>query len=99
MALVGETYSYPDCWGYSGTGYMTQCYGDTDGTGDINETELVALKDSWYKVYPDPDYDPCADFDRDGDVKCADFLILKSSWYQSVPNDCTAGDWSEIYKP
>ncbi|MHC4618139.1 MAG: dockerin type I domain-containing protein [Planctomycetota bacterium] len=80
------TPNYPLCWGY-----LTQCHGDVDNTGDVKGWDFLALKDSWYKVYPDPDYDPCADFDRNGEVKGSDFLILKNNWYQTVPPDCTPG--------
>ena len=87
-------WAYPACWDY-----LTQCYGDSDDTGDVKASDFLALKDSWYKVYPDGLYDPCADFDRNGDVKAADFLTLKNNWYQTVPTDCPQGDLNEIYKP
>jgi hypothetical protein len=64
---------------------------------DVKGPDFLALKDSWYKVYPDPGYDPCVDFDRDGQVKGSDFLILKENWYQVVPADCPPGDINEIY--
>lgn len=76
----------PVCWDY-----LTQCHGDTDDTGDVKGSDFLALKESWYKVYPDPDYNPCADFDRDGQVKGTDFLILKNNWYQTVPANCPTG--------
>ncbi|MHC4618135.1 MAG: dockerin type I domain-containing protein [Planctomycetota bacterium] len=80
------TSGYPACWGY-----LTQCHGDADNTGDVKGSDFLALKNSWYKVYPDPAYDPCADFDRNGEVKGSDFLILKNNWYQTVSPDCTPG--------
>ena len=76
----------PACWDY-----LTQCHGDSDATGDVKGSDFLALKNSWYKCYPDADYDPCADFDRDGCVKGSDFLILKNNWYQTVSADCTTG--------
>jgi len=76
----------PACWDYP-----TQCHGDTDNDGEVKGSDFLALKNSWYKCYPDPDYDPCADFDRDGCVKGSDFLILKTNWYQTVPADCQSG--------
>jgi len=76
----------PPCWDY-----LTQCHGDSDNTGDVKGSDFLALKNSWYKVYPDADYNPCADFDRDGCVKASDFLILKANWYQTVPADCPPG--------
>ncbi|MHC4616513.1 MAG: peptidoglycan DD-metalloendopeptidase family protein [Planctomycetota bacterium] len=76
----------PACWSYP-----TQCHGDCDDTGDIRGADFLALKNSWYAVYPGPAYDPCADFDRNGRVAGSDFLILKNNWYESVPGDCTPG--------
>ena len=76
----------PESWRY-----RTQCHGDTDDDGEVKGSDFLALKTSWYKCYPDPDYDPCADFDRDGCVKGSDFLILKSSWYQTVEPNCPSG--------
>ncbi|MHC4617552.1 MAG: dockerin type I domain-containing protein [Planctomycetota bacterium] len=85
---------YPACWDY-----LTQCHGDCDNTGDVKGSDFLALKNSWYAVYPAPEYDPCADFDRNGEVKGSDFLILKNNWYLTVPANCTPGDLNEIYKP
>ena len=79
------TVHYP-CWDYA-----TQCHGDSDNDGEVKGSDFLALKASWYKCHPDPDYDPCADFDRDGCVKGSDFLILKSNWLASVPADCPPG--------
>jgi hypothetical protein len=75
----------PTCWD------ETQCHGDTDATGDVKGSDFLALKNSWYKVYGDDAYDPCADFDRNGEVKGSDFLILKDNWYQTVAADCPVG--------
>ncbi|MHC4622066.1 MAG: hypothetical protein ACYTEQ_30365, partial [Planctomycetota bacterium] len=82
----------PPCWQC-----CTQCHGDADCTGDVKGSDFLALKNSWYKVYPDPGYDPCADFDRNGDVKGSDFLILKNNWYLPVPCDCpVCGTWPPL---
>jgi len=86
MSFMLLTRPWPPCWGYA-----TQCHGDTDNDGWVKASDFLALKNSWYKCYPDPAYDPCADFDRDGCVKASDFLILKSYWYLSPPADCPAG--------
>jgi hypothetical protein len=75
----------PTCWD------ETQCHGDADATGDVKGSDFLALKNSWYKCYPDQAYNPCADFDRSGCVKGSDFLILKNHWYQTVPADCAIG--------
>jgi len=73
----------PACWNSP-----TQCHGDTDNDGEVKGSDFLALKASWYKSDPDPDYNPCADFDRDGEVKGSDFLILKNNWYQTVEANC-----------
>jgi hypothetical protein len=86
MSFMLFTWPWPPCWGYP-----TQCHGDTDNTGDVKGSDFLALKNSWYKVYPHPQYDPCADFDRNGEVKGSDFLILKTYWYASPPPDCPRG--------
>ncbi|MHC4623934.1 MAG: hypothetical protein ACYS4W_08530 [Planctomycetota bacterium] len=87
-------WAYPACWDY-----LTQCHGDCDNTADVKGSDFLALKDSWYKVYGEAEYDPCADFDRNGEVKGSDFLTLKNNWYLTVPADCQTGDINEIYKP
>ena len=79
----------PACWSF-----LTQCWGDSDDTGDVKVSDFLLLKDSWYKTYPDDLYEACADFNRDGEVKVADFLILKDHWYKTVdPNCATGGTW------
>ncbi|MHC4575322.1 MAG: right-handed parallel beta-helix repeat-containing protein, partial [Planctomycetota bacterium] len=74
------------CWNWP-----TQCHGDADGNGFVGGADFLAMKNAWYAVYPDPNYNPCADFDRDGQVKGSDFLILKEYWYTSPPADCDCG--------
>jgi hypothetical protein len=86
MSFILFTWPWPPCWGY-----LTQCHGDADGDGWVKGSDFLALKNSWYKCYPDPLYDPCADFDRNGCVKGSDFLILKKYWYTSPPPDCPRG--------
>jgi subtilisin family serine protease len=86
MSFVLFAPEWPECWGY-----LTQCHGDSDNTGWVKGSDFLALKNSWYKVYPDPLYNPCADFDRNGEVKGSDFLILKNNWYQSPPSNCAQG--------
>jgi hypothetical protein len=86
MSFILFTWPWPPCWGY-----LTQCHGDADGDGWVKGSDFLALKNSWYKCYPDPLYDPCADFDRNGCVKGSDFLILKTHWYTSPPPDCPRG--------
>ena len=86
-------HEYPACWDY-----LTQCHGDSDNTGDVKGSDFLALRSSWFKCYPDPEYNPCADFDRDGCVDGSDFLTLKNNWFKSLPLDCTPGDPYEIYQ-
>jgi len=86
MSFMLFTWPWPPCWGS-----LTQCHGDVDNDGWVKASDFLALKASWYKCYPDPAYNPCADFDRDGCVKASDFLILKSYWYLSPPADCPRG--------
>lgn len=106
---------YPDCWNYS-----TQCWGDAVGAtasdppdGAVNTSDFYfALLPSWYKSYPDPNYNPCADGDRSGQVNTTDFMGLLHNWYKVIdPNcaglrgvgwpcpstDCTPGDPCGIY--
>ena len=89
MSFMLFTQPWPECWNY-----LTQCHGDTDNTGNVSGRDFLAVKRSWYRCYPDPGYNPCADFDRDGCVKGSDFLILKSNWYRRLPADCPlGGEW------
>jgi len=86
MSFMLFTWPWPPCWGS-----LTQCHGDVDGDGWVKASDFLALKASWYKCYPHPAYNPCADFDRDGCVKASDFLILKAYWYLSPPADGPRG--------
>ncbi|MHC4620491.1 MAG: dockerin type I domain-containing protein [Planctomycetota bacterium] len=77
--------------------HATQCHGDSDNSGEVKGADFPALKNSWYKVYPDAAYNPCADFDRNGEVKGSDLLILKNNWYKTVPADRPPGDINCVY--
>lgn len=77
----------PACWDS-----LTQCYGDADGDGFVDFTDL----DMFMQVppgtsYPDPAYDPCVDFNRDGTVNDDDFDILLTWLFESPPADCQIG--------
>jgi len=83
----------PACWTSP-----TQCHGDTNNDGMLNTEDVTAVMAAWQAVYPDPAYDPCADFDRDGRVWMLDLAILTSWWpsqpnppYPDVPQDCAPG--------
>jgi len=99
VALGG--WVYPDCWGYSGTGYQTQCHADTDGNANVGLTDFYVFRDGWNKSYSDPDYitNACADIDRDGSIGLTDFYEFRDNWNQSVASDCSSGDYNEIFKP
>jgi len=77
--------SPPDCWD------ETQCYGDANGDGFVDTLDWPAYRDSFYKCYPDPNYNPCADFNRDGCVNTEDWPPFRDWFYQSVPDDCPIG--------
>jgi len=75
---------FPNCWNCD-----CQCHGDTDCDCNVTGSDFLAMKDAWYACYPEPNYNPCADFDRDGCVKGSDFIILKEYWFDpNVPDDC-----------
>lgn len=92
---------YPDCWGYSGTGYKTQCHADCDGDGEVGLLDFYEFRDSWNKTYPDPCYlaHPCADTTRDGEVGLLDFYDFRDNWNKFPDPNCTAGDPCDVYKP
>jgi hypothetical protein len=81
-----------------------QCHGDADGLMEgtpftgfyyVGTNDLLILGAAMGTVFPNPGYNPCADFDRDGDVDLADQAIL-TVWWQvkdppngpGVPADC-----------
>jgi hypothetical protein len=86
MSFMLFTWPWPPCWGY-----LTQCWGDTNNDAVVNTTDFFTLKDSWFKCYPDPNYNPCADFNRNGCVNTTDFFILKDHWFQTVDPNCPQG--------
>jgi hypothetical protein len=76
-------FHFSNCWDCN-----TQCYGDSDCDGKVNNTDFANLKNSWFKSYPDLSYNPCADFDKDMCVDTTDFFILKDHWFQTVDPNC-----------
>ncbi len=73
-----------------------QCHGDADcqaqGLGGrywVYTWDVSIFYAAYGTRYPDPGYDPCADFNRDGYVDFDDGEIL-SAWYgvEGVPADC-----------
>lgn len=65
--------------------------GDCDGDGHVNQTDEDILSDSWMKSYPDPAYDPRADFDGDGIVQLMYDLIILSQNMNGGPLDYNVG--------
>jgi len=83
----------PRCWTFPG-----QCHGDTNNDDRLNLDDLTAVVEAWQTMYPNPAYNPCADFDRDGRVWMFDLAILTNWWpsqpnppYPDVPQDCPPG--------
>jgi hypothetical protein len=75
----------PDCWFWPG-----HCHGDTVGNDLIIDlSDFLDFKEAFGCTYPEPCYNPCADYDCDGDVDLADFLVFKEVFpVGTVPGDC-----------
>ncbi len=54
--------------------------GDTDGDGDVDQSDLGSLLSAYGSTVGDPDYNPAADFDEDGDVDQSDLGTLLSNY-------------------
>lgn len=82
-----------------------QCHGDADGDEYVDELDILVLypgviypldpgsftRRSLGTSYPDPNYNPRADFDRDGDVDDDDWDTVVY-WSQHNPDsNCPAG--------
>ena len=82
----------PACWN------ATQCYGDSDGSGEVTTADWPAFRDSFGADYPEVDYNPCADYDRDGDVDTADWPAFRANFGAgSVATDCPlASTWPPL---
>ena len=81
----------PACWN------ATQCYGDSDGSGEVTTADWPAFRDSFGADYPEVDYNPCADYDRDGDVDTADWPAFRANFGAgSLPADCVGGTWPPL---
>ena len=78
--------TWPACWNCP-----TQCHGDADCDGTVGLSDLAILMSAMNSIYPNPAYDPCADFDRDGAVGPLDMIILKTYYGQNPPADCPPG--------
>jgi len=58
--------------------------GDADGSGFVDVSDFAILAASWFKGYPDPDYDVRADFNGSGFVDVSDFAVLATHWFQGI---------------
>lgn len=98
---------YPDCWGYSGTDYLTQCHGDyenTDGLHIVNTTDFGPYRDGFDSAFTDGDNsryiaNACADGNRDGYISTTDFGPYRDNFDTYPPKDCNDLDYNEIFKP
>jgi parallel beta-helix repeat protein len=91
---TAPSWPWPECW------YCPyQCYGDLNCLAfagkRVTGTDRDAFLLAYPSYYPQPDYNPCADFDRDGYVSEDDNDIMMFWFYESgVPNDCPlGGEW------
>ncbi|MHC4482717.1 MAG: DUF7901 domain-containing protein, partial [Planctomycetota bacterium] len=60
-----------DCWDC-----RTQCYGDADCDGDVDNDDEAIMMLAWGTTWPELMYNPCADFDHDTTVGIIDQAIL-----------------------
>jgi len=51
-------------------------FGDSDGDGDVDLSDLTAFGGALFSVQPGPAYNPAFDFDGDGDVDLADLTAF-----------------------
>ncbi len=86
MSFILYTHDYPPCWAC-----LTQCHGDSNCDGFVNTLDFPAYRNSFYKSYPDPLYDPCGDFNRDGTVNTLDFPAYRDNFFTWPPADCPVG--------
>ena len=77
---------WPACWNFPG-----QCHGDEDGTNFVDTDDWPEFRDSLGYVYPQADYNPCADYDRDGDVDTDDWPEFRDNLGLAPALDCTPG--------
>jgi hypothetical protein len=71
------------CWYW-----LTQCHGDVDGDEYVYNYDMAILASAMYTSYPEPNYNPCADFSRDQRVDTIDLMELLYWWAQYPPHDC-----------
>jgi hypothetical protein len=59
---------------------VTDCPGDTDGDGDVDNADLQRILDAWGSSTGDPNYDAGADLNGDGTVENVDLQELLDNW-------------------
>ncbi len=74
---------YPMCWACP-----TQCYGDANCDGYVDNNDLDRFYFVFNSNYPDQLYDPCVDFNRDGVINTTDLSIIKAYLYTHPPANC-----------
>ena len=75
---------WPDCWNYP-----TWCYGDADGDGYVGDDDFAIYQSAFQMVYPDPLYNPCADFNQDVVVNVDDWPVMRDWYGKYPPTDCS----------
>lgn len=65
-----------------------QADGDVDGDGKVNIFDLIYLKASYGKNYPDAAYDCRADNNHDGKVNIFDLIYMKANYGQTLGGAC-----------
>jgi hypothetical protein len=78
----------PPCWSF-----LTQCHGDSDGSGFVDTSDWPDFRDGFYKSYPDATYiaNVCGDYNKDGAIDTVDWPEFRDNFYTSPPADCTPG--------
>ena len=80
-------------------GISTQCHGDSDADGIVDAADWPDFRLAFGKAFPDPKYNPIADYDRDGVVDAADWPNFRLSFGKNPPTDCTYGMYGETWPP
>ena len=55
-------------------------FGDLDGNGQVDVTDLMLVSSRWHTSVGDPDYDPTCDLDNDGDIDVVDIMLVSAHW-------------------
>jgi hypothetical protein len=103
ITVYVEFVTVPTCWNYT-----TFCYGDADGSGEVNTSDWPALRDAFFTDYCSDtpvdmnnaqpgEYNPCGDFNKDGYVDTVDWPPLRDNFFTTPPADCsTGGTWPPL---